>query len=367
MLGDAEVAQPRDEVVRVQHRGLGRVAQAFGAERADVRVRADEAAVVALEPAQPADRLRVVEAEVERRRIGAVVAGLAVIGAPHDPRHHEVRLHPLGDRDRAAPRAAAAVRLGERLVQVEVHDVEAHVARARDAHDRVEVRAVVVGGRPRVADDLGDLLDVRVEDPERVRVREHEAGDRVVRLRLEVLDVDAPVGVRGDLHDLEAGHRHRRRVRAVRRVGGQDLRAPVVAAVGVVGPRQQHAGELAVGARARLQRHVRQPGDLAQRALQAPHELERALCAGRVLARVQPGVAGQRRDPLVQARVVLHRARAERIEARVEVEVALREPHVVAHELGLAHLGEPRGPGAAQRRSGAAARPRPRARRARGM
>ena len=27
-------------------------------------------------------------------------------------------------------RAAAAVRLGERLVQVEVHDVEAHVARA---------------------------------------------------------------------------------------------------------------------------------------------------------------------------------------------------------------------------------------------
>ena len=50
-------------------------------------------------------------------------------------------------RDRAGARAAAAVRLGERLVQVEVDDVEAHVARAATAHDRVEVRAVVVERR----------------------------------------------------------------------------------------------------------------------------------------------------------------------------------------------------------------------------
>ena len=65
----------------------------------------------------------------------------------------------------------------------------------------------------------------------------------------------------------------------------------VLAAVLVVGARQQHAGELAVRAGARLQRDVRQAGDLGQRALEVPHQLERALRALRVLQRVQPRVA----------------------------------------------------------------------------
>src|SRR4051794_18313321 len=63
---------------------------------------------------------------------------------------------------------------------------------------------------------------------------------------------------------------------------------------------------------------------------------------------MQPRVPGQRGGALVQARVVLHRARAEWIEARVEVEVALRQVHVVADDLGLAQLGQPRRLGAAE-------------------
>src|SRR6202008_298965 len=41
-------------------------------------------------------------------------------------------------------------------------------------------------------------------------------------------------------------------------------------------------------------------------------------------------------------RVVLHRARAERVEARVDAEVARRELGEVPDELELRHLGEPR-------------------------
>ena len=144
-----------------------------------------------------------------------------------------------------------------------------------------------------------------------------------------------PSSRRADLHDLVAGHRHRRRVGAVRGVRRQHLRL-VLAAVLVVGAREQQAGQLAVRAGARLERHVRQARDLRQRALQAPHQLERALRVLGVLERVQPGVAGQRRHPLVQLRVVLHRARAERVEALVQVEVLRRQRHVVAHQLGLA-------------------------------
>ena len=156
-------------------------------------------------------------------------------------------------RDRAGARTAAAVRLRERLVQVEVHDVEAHVARARAAHHRVEVRAVVVQRRADAVDDLGDLLDVAVEHAERVRVGEHQAGDVLVGLGAQVLDVDAAVLVGADLDDLVAAHRHRRRVGPVRGVGREDLRA-LVAAVLVVGAGEQDAGELAVRAGARLQR-----------------------------------------------------------------------------------------------------------------
>ena len=167
------------------------------------------------------------------------------------------------DRDRTRARPAAAVRLRERLVQVEVHDVEPHVARPRAAHHGVEVRAVVVQRRAEAVDDLRDLLDVAIEHAERVRVRQHQAGDVVVGLRAQVVDVDAAVLVRADLDDLVAAHRHRRRVRPVRGVGREDLRA-VIAAILVVGARQQHAGQLAVRARARLQRHVRQARDLGR-------------------------------------------------------------------------------------------------------
>ena len=69
-------------------------------------------------------------------------------------------------------------------------------------------------------------------------------------------------------------------------------------------------------------------------------ELERALyrCLG--LQRVQIGKAGQPRHLFVEARVVLHRARAERIEAAVDRVVFLREPGEVADHLRLAEAGQ---------------------------
>ena len=135
----------------------------------------------------------------------------------------------------------------------------------------------------------------------------------------------------------------------MRGVGREHLRA-AVAALLVVGAREQDARELAVRARARLQRDVRQPRDLGERVLELPHQPQRALGAARRLRRVQARVPRQRRDALVQLGVVLHRARAERIEARVEVEVALREPVVVADDLGLGDLRQPRRLGAAHAR-----------------
>ena len=342
-LAGAALGEPRLQVVGVEHGGLGGLGEAVGAEAEDVGVGADEDAEVALEAAQAADRLRPLEVEVVGR-----AAAVVALAADH-LRARQEGLDPLGDGDRARPRAAAAVRLAEGLVQVDVDDVEAHVAGPRVAHDGVEVGAVVVEGAARLVDQPGDLGDVLVEDAERVRVGQHQAGDVVVDLRPQVVHLDPAALVGGDLDDLVAGHRHRGRVGAVRGVGGEDLVAGL-AAVGVVGAGEEQAGELAVRAGRGLQADVGQPADLAEARLQQPHQLQRALRAPRVLGRVQPGVAGQRRDPLVEPRVVLHRAGAERVEAGVEVEVAPREPVVVADDLRLGDLGQARRLGAQQLR-----------------
>ncbi len=97
-------------------------------------------------------------------------------------------------------------------------DVEPHVAGAREPDDGVQVRAVVVEEGAARVEDLGDLLDPLVEQAEGRGVRQHQARGSLVHLGAEVVEVEvAPLG-RRDLDELEARHRHARRVRAVRRV-----------------------------------------------------------------------------------------------------------------------------------------------------
>ena len=226
-------------------------------------------------------------------------------------------------------------------------DVEAHVAGPRDPADRVQVRAVVVHERAGAVEDRGDLLDVLVEEPERRGVGQHQAGGVLVDLAAQVLDVDVPARVGLHRRELVAGHRHARRVRAVRGVGDDDL-APLLAlaALGEVGAHQQQSGQLALRAGGRLQRDGVEPGDLGQHLLQLPAEAQRALGAVLLLVRVEVAEARQRGEALVDPRVVLHRAGAERVEAGVDPEVARRELGEVPHQVRLGELGQARRLGA---------------------
>ena len=64
-------------------------------------------------------------------------------------------------------------------------------------------------------------------------------------------------------------------------------------------------------------------------------------CTSRsVRERMHGREARQARDRLVHLRVVLHRARAERVEARVDAVVPLREAREVAHHVELGELGK---------------------------
>ena len=172
-------------------------------------------------------------------------------------------------------------------------------------------------------------------------IREHEAGSPLVHLPAQVLEVEVAARVGLDFRELVARHRDARGVRPVRGVGGDD-RVSLLAAVGEVRAHEHEPGELALRPGGRLQRHGRKSRDLGEDLLQVPHQLERALGVLVLRMRVQVAEPRERGSALVDARVVLHRAGAERVEARVDPEGAVGERREVPHDLRLGELGKAR-------------------------
>ncbi len=97
--------------------------------------------------------------------------------APHRTGAGEELREAGGDRHRTCTRPATAVGGGEGLVQVEMHDVKAHVAGADDPEDRIEVGTVVIEQSAGGVHRRGDLDDVLLEQAEGVRVGEHDPRD----------------------------------------------------------------------------------------------------------------------------------------------------------------------------------------------
>mmetsp|Transcript_19985 Transcript_19985/g.64911 ORF Transcript_19985/g.64911 Transcript_19985/m.64911 type:complete len:484 (-) Transcript_19985:1651-3102(-) len=173
--------------------------------------------------------------------------------------------------DGADAGAAAAVRDAKGLVQVQVAHVGPEVARPTKPHLRVHVCAVHVDLPAVLVDGVTDLDDGLLEDAVRRRVGDHEGRQMVLvldRLGRQVGNVHVSVGVAPHRHDAHAAHGRRGRVGAVRGDRDQADVAVRLADGGLVGPDGTEAGVLAGGARVWLQRHAREPGDLAQHLLQ---------------------------------------------------------------------------------------------------
>ena len=113
------------------------------------------------------------------------------------------------------------------------------------------------------------------------------------------------------------------------------------AALAMVRAHHQQSGKLALRAGRRMERHGVHPGYLGERRLQPRHQFERARGQMRRGHRMQRGKAGERRHLVVEHGIVLHRARAERIELERLPEVELREAQKMAHHLRLAEFRKP--------------------------
>ena len=112
-------------------------------------------------------------------------------------------------------------------------------------------------------------------------------------------------------------------------------------------------------AAANRRRGRRFPAGIAQLVEHLQHALNRFLG----LVRMQIGEAGHAGDPFVPLRVVLHRARAERIEVRVDAHVELRQVGEMADDLRLRAARAEQGARRRARRRAATRRRAARARR----
>mmetsp|Transcript_75959 Transcript_75959/g.183660 ORF Transcript_75959/g.183660 Transcript_75959/m.183660 type:complete len:504 (-) Transcript_75959:911-2422(-) len=248
---------------------------------------------------------------------------------------HELLLHA----DRPHPRPAAAVRDAKRLVQVKVADVGADEPRRGEPDLRVHVRAVHVHLAAALVHDGHHLLDLRVEDAERGRVRDHQRRQLVrvlVRLGAQVVHVDQPVVRALHYHHVHAGHGGRRRVGAVRADGDEALVAVALPRRAQVLADGQQPRVLARRAAVGLRRHRREARDLAQRLVQ---RADQRAVTGRLVQRrerVHVGELGPRDGHHLGRRVKLHSARTQRDHAGGEGQVARLHAVQVAQHLRLA-------------------------------
>ena len=253
----------------------------------------------------------------------------------HHVRHRRIGRERGRQHHRAGARAAAAVRGREGLVQVDVHGVDAEIAGPHAPDDGVEVGAVAIEVAARPVHRVGDVDDVVLEQAAGVGVGDHGAGDVGAELGLEGGEIDAAAIVGGHRIDLVAAGRRGRGIGAVRGFRHQDALARI--ALGQQRGADGHdAAQLAMRAGGRRHRDRRHVGQRLQPVRQLVDQLQRALHGGDRLHRMQIADAGQPRHLLVEARIVLHGAGAERIDAHVDGVVLLAHLGVVAHHLRLA-------------------------------
>ena len=198
-----------------------------------------------------------------------------------------------------------------------MNNVETQVAELDSSDDGVEVGAVPVHNAAGVADDPGYIQDIRVEEAKSAGQGYHQPCEFVAHGVSQGIKIGVSVGVRGQRDDVETSHRCGCRVGPVRRVGDQNVLALIVAAIEVVGPCHQKAREFTVSARHRGERAACHACYLVQDFLQLPHQLDRTLNGGYRLQWMYLGESRNRRNLVVQLRVVLHRATAERVEVVV--------------------------------------------------
>ena len=174
----------------------------------------------------------------------------------------------LFDADWARSWTTTAVRCAERLMQIEVHHVETHVAWAGNAQYGIGVRAVVVELSPGFVNQRRDLGDIAIKKSQRVGVGQHDGGNiGCIRIQqsFQMLHVDAArLGIALHLHSFIVGERGTGGIGAMGVVGNEHKIAMPLSLALMVGLDQHQACQFAMRASGRLEGDTRHAGDFGQ-------------------------------------------------------------------------------------------------------
>ena len=99
-------------------------------------------------------------------------------------------------------------------------------------------------------------------------------------------------------------------------------------------------GQLTMSAGIWIERKLIETGDIGEIFLQIVVKLKCPLHTFGTLQRVDPGECGHCRKFLVDLRIIFHRARAKRIESRVDTKILGGKIRIMPHDIKLAHFGE---------------------------
>ena len=79
----------------------------------------------------------------------------------------------------------------EGLVQVEVHNVEAHITRTDSSKERIEICSIVI--EKSSVNEGGNLTNLTLEKTESIRIGHHNTGNFVIEQWFEILDIDESI------------------------------------------------------------------------------------------------------------------------------------------------------------------------------
>ena len=294
--------------------------------------------VVGIERGERTHQLQLLATQREDIGIGAHHHRIVALIRRHEG---EELLQTLAHTDRTTARTATAMRRGERLVEIDVHHVEAHIAWAAGTEHGVQIGTIVIHQATAVVDETRYRGDARLEEAERIGIGHHHRCNLSTLLSddaLQILDIDGTVGLRLHLDDLESADGCRSGVRAMGRVGYDHLLTGHVATRTVIVVDRHQSRQLTMGACIGLEGEMSQTREGTERLLQKDDEGTCACHRGFGLQGVQVLELGQRGHLLVDLRIVLHRTGAEGIEARIDTEVIVGEVRIVAHHRQLVAL-----------------------------
>jgi hypothetical protein len=90
----------------------------------------------------------------------------------------------LSDQNRARTGTTTTVGRGESLVEIQMHDIEAHIARPDLTQDRVHIGPIVIQQASRGMDQTGYLFNILFKQSQRIGVGKHDTCNGIIQAAL---------------------------------------------------------------------------------------------------------------------------------------------------------------------------------------